>query len=1001
MNGEFSQFVNLADADLYPAGWDGHAVPAIADPEDAVIYEMHLRDFSAQDQTVSAANRGKYLAFTETASSPVTHLTQLQAAGLTHVHLLPVNDIASINEFDNLTVDLDDTVADLCRVNPNAEFCETADLGLTIKEFIESDGPLSEHRQIVVEAMRGHDSFNWGYDPKHFNVPDGSYASDPNGEARIIEFRAMVKSLHDLGLRVVIDVVYNHTNSAGLWDNSVFDKVVPGYYHRRDIASGTVTQSTCCNDTELYHVMMDKFMKDSLLLWTQHYGIDGFRFDIMSHGSKQQMLAARDLVQAVDPDNYFYGEGWYRGDGYDDLSANQDNMAGTEMATFNDRLRDAVRYADMFKDDGDTSRQDIVKLGMAGQLANYVLRGNSGIASTGSGFSPSSYALDPADVINYVSKHDNETLWDMLQFQLPLNTSLNERVRITNISAAIPLMSQGIPFLQLGGDMLRSKSLDKNSYDAGDWFNRVDFSMMSNNWNVGLPLAQDNSWRWYADPSLQGLSISELASSANTTAYAGDISFAHEVFKEFLSIRSGSKLFRLTTEQEIIDRVGFHNLGSNQTHGVIVMSIDDGSGLPDLDPANDAIVVFMNGTDAEQSHTVPTATGFTLHPLHANSVDTQLAAASFTEGTGEGTFTVPARTMAVFVKAQGASQGDGLSAYATAGAPDVVPYGATPVYIRGDMNGWSTNHEMTYRGNGIYRVSIALNGGQGYGFKFASEDWSTVDFGAASGTVIEGVDLALSRGAGNLSFTPATSGSYFFEIDANDPEAPIIHVRNTDVYAGTAIYIRGGINGWGTASELVHQGDGIYKVIIDVGANTGVQEFKVASADWSTVDLSFGDGNAQVIEDETKLFGPGAGMGNMSMDFVTSGEYTFILDASNRTQRTLSAHETQMYGAQAIYLKGSFNGWGNVDELVYQGDSTYQVDMVLTTGNYEFKFVNADWSDINYGAPADDQAINLGGAKALFYNAANIQISIPADGTYRFTVNGPNDTAPTMTVLQQ
>jgi pullulanase len=522
--------------------------------------------------------------------------------------------------------------------------------------------------------------------------------------------------------------------------------------------------------------------------------------------------------------------------------------------------------------------------------------------------------------------------------------------------------------------------------------------MNSNNWNVGLPLAQDNGWRWYASENLQGPSIAELAASANTLVYPADIQFAHQVFKEFLSIRRDSKLFRLTTEQDIIDRVGFHNLGSNQTHGVIVMSIDDGLGLPDLDPNNDAIVVMINATDTEQSHTVPTATGFVLHPTLVNSVDPNMANVQFTEGSNEGTFTVPARTMAVFVKPQGAQQGEGLSAYATAGAPDVVPYGSTAVYIRGAMNGWGTSDQMEYVGQGVYRVAINLTAGTNYEFKFASEDWSTVNYGNSDGAVTEGADKPLVYNAGNLNFTPAVTSEYFFEVNASDPNAPVLRIRNADLYQGTAIYVRGGINGWGTGSELVYQGNGIYKVIIDIGSNTGSQEFKIASADWSTVDLSFGDGNAAVTEDEPKLLGPGAGMGNMTMDFTAPGEYTFILDASNPNVQYLSVHQTQMYGNQTIYLKGSFNGWGNVDELVYQGDSTYQVDMVLTAGNYEFKFANADWSDINYGALADDPVITIGEPKTLYYNAANIQLTIPADGTYRFKVTGPNENAPKMTI---
>ncbi|MBT8449943.1 MAG: DUF3372 domain-containing protein, partial [Gammaproteobacteria bacterium] len=271
INGNYSQFVNLADDDLKPMGWDGHTVPTINDPEDAVIYEGHVRDFSARDASTTEANRGKYLAFTETGSAPMQHLSNLATIGLTHFHLLPTNDIASISEDPTTIVDFDDTVGDLCAVNADAPVCGVESDGTALSAVFESYAPFSIDAQALTESMRGVDSFNWGYDPKHYNAPDGIYASDADGVARILEKRQMIMSLHDTGLRVVMDVVYNHTNSSGLFENSVLDKVVPGYYHRRDLISGGVQRSTCCDDTALENTMMDKLMVDSLLLWTEQY----------------------------------------------------------------------------------------------------------------------------------------------------------------------------------------------------------------------------------------------------------------------------------------------------------------------------------------------------------------------------------------------------------------------------------------------------------------------------------------------------------------------------------------------------------------------------------------------------------------------------------------------------------------------------------------------------------------------------------------------------------
>ena len=987
-NGYYSQFVNLADADLKPEGWDGHTVPTITDPEDAVIYEGHIRDFSARDESTSEPNRGKYLAFTETTSVPMTHLADLAANGMTHFHMLPVNDMATVNEDPENIVDITDTVGDLCAVNENAPVCGEESESATLLSVLESYQTFSTDAQALVDSMRGYDSFNWGYDPKHFNTPDGTYASDADGVERIIEFRSMIKSLHDIGLRVNMDMVYNHTNASGLNDNSVLDKVVPGYYHRRDIESGSVLPSVCCEGTELSNRMMDKFMSDSLVQWASQYAIDGFRFDVMSHGSREQMLAAREAVRQVDNDTFFYGEGWTL-DYAPANSANQQNMAGTEIATFNDRLRDSVRNGSLFDTEGSLNDHDIVRLGLAGTLANYVLKSSTGSATTGSGFNPAAYALDPADVINYVSKHDNETLWDMLQYNLDIGMNLSERVRIQNVAASIPLMSQGVPFLQMGGDLIRSKSMDTDSFDSGDWFNYVDFTMESNNWNVGLPLEFKNGGKWE--------NIVPISSSPNTQTGMSDVMFASNIFKEFLSIRQGSKLFRLTNAEDVLARVGFHNIGTSQSNGVIVMSIDDGVGLVDIDPEKDAIVVMINGTASEQSHTVSTARGFELHQTQVGSSDGAVQAASFSEDVEAGTFIVPAYTMAVFVKPQVGAQGEGLSAFATSGAPDVVPYGDETVYIKGSMNGWSNDDPMTYIESGIYRVSLALTTAQApYEFKFADTNWSAVNYGSDSGLVTENEDKTLTFNAGNLTFTPAVDTTYFFEIDANEPTAPVINVRNEESYAGMPIYLKGIDGVWDNSREMTHIGAGIYKIIVNV-VNAGEQNFKIANADWS-YELSSGDGDFAVIEDESKLLGPGAGMGNLTFQVTNTGEYTFLLDASRKTIRTISVHQTQMYGSETIYLRGSFNGWGTDEPMVYQGDSIYTFERTLTAGDYQFKFADANWGAINFGADGDDQSISIGLPKLLFHNAADIQLSVPTDGNYRFTVEGPNEAEPTMLV---
>jgi len=994
-NGDYSQFVNLADTDLMPDGWEGHDVTPAGNYEDAVIYEGHIRDFSAWDESVSSENRGKYLAFTETNSLAVQHLQKLADSGLTYFHMLPANDIASINEDPATIVDITDTVGDLCAVKADAPVCDVEDSGAILQSVLESYSPFSNDAADLINVLREVDSFNWGYDPKHFNVPDGIYASNADGVARIVEMRAMIKALHDLGLRVVLDVVYNHTNSAGLWQNSVFDKIVPGYYHSRDLITGGVKQSTCCNDTALEHRMMDKFMQDSLLVWTEQYQFDGFRFDIMSHGSKAQMLAARDLVQTIDTDNHFYGEGWNRDDrGFE--QANQFNMAGTEIATFNDRLRDGVRSAQLFSnndtEDGPFIQQDIIKLGMAGSLADYVLKSFNGVDATGSAFSPAMYAKDPADVINYVSKHDNESLWDQLQFNLAFATSMEDRVRAQNVSQSIVLLSQGIPFLQMGGDFLRSKSLDSNTYDAGDWFNKVDFSFAGNNWNVGLPL--DKGGRSDDD-------LVSLASSPYTSVGMSEISFASSVFNEFLKIRSESPLFKLTTAQDIIDRVGFHNIGKRQTQGLILMSIDDGTGLTDLDPANDAIVVAVNGSENELSHTVATAEGFELHPVQMMSVDGRVAGASFSQGEGEGTFTIPALTTAVFVKTQGDEQGSGLSAFATAGAPDVVPYGDTTVYVRGGMNGWGEVDAFEYKGDGVYQATIEL-AAQDYQFKVASGDWATVNLGApGTGNLVEeGVDFTLLPGSNdNLNISIGLAATYVFTLDASDTSAPVLRVRNEEPFVGTTVYIRGGMNGWGETNPLTYIGGGKYSATFSVEA--GTHDFKVASGDWATVNMGAPADDREVLLGEEQLLVSGSN-DNLYMAFADTGDYTFIFDASDLNEPTLTVYSAKMFGDTTVYIRGGMNGWGEVDALAYQGDGIYSVEIAVDAGSHEFKVASGDWSTFNLGADPADKQVILDQPYTLTQGSNdNLQLTVEESATYVFTVVGPNPDSPTVTVSKK
>lgn len=882
-NGRYSQFVNLDDDDLKPANWDSHTIPTVTNIEDAVILETHIRDFSIFDTTTSAANRGKYSAFTETGTDANTYLETLADSGVTHFHMLPANDIATVEEDESKRIDLTNTVGDLCAKVSSAPVCGVESSSSTLLEVLESYDPATNDARDLINSFRGLDGFNWGYDPHHFNVVEGSYSSDPDGVARIKEFRDMVVSLHDKGLRVVLDVVYNHTSSSGLYDNSVFDKLVPGYYHRYSEVTGIIERSTCCENTATEHRMMGKFTIDSLVHWAKNFGMDGFRFDIMGHMPLDVILDGRTAVAEIDPDTYFYGEGWDWGEVQGNrlfVQATQANIANTEIGSFNDRPRDTIRGAALSKSSSSLSDIDHIRLGMAGTLQNFELVDQNGTKKAGKYFGQSSYALDPADIINYISKHDNESLWDILQYTSNLSADVDNdtRVRIHSLSAAIPLMSQGIPFFQLGVDKLRSKSQDRNTYDAGDWFNRVDYTNTINNWNVGLPIERSDSFD------------AAISANPNTAVSPAQIERSSAVFNEFLQIRSSSPLFRLTTENQVMRRVGFHNTGASQTKGVIVMSIDDGVGQADIDPNYDALVVVVNGTDSAVAQGINTAAGFTLHPIQLSSADTVVQTASFTEADGTGTFNVPAHTVAVFVKAQGNEQGSGLAV-----DPDYVatPYGDAELSATGTE---TPAPVFSYDGRGLYTTQLTLSAGD-VSFDIQDVDGGSVDL-MFSDVTIANDSVAITEGENNdFDLTIAQSGTYAITLDVNDatPELAVTLVNalvncEAPVSAGAApfdivddkLYVRGDHTGWNPNDdyELVYIGNNQYKAVADFN---GSFQFKLASGDGSWTTQLWVQNASGTIETSDLVVGTtydvaydGAGTDNNSMT-VTQGQYSFLL----------------------------------------------------------------------------------------------------------------------------
>lgn len=676
VNSKHSQVVDLNDSSTQPNNWQSHVVPTVQNVEDNIFYEVHIRDFSSDEQVLSSDDiRGKYQAFSEKESQGILHLKSLKKAGLNNIHLLPTYDLGTINEDASEVVDINDTIAQVkskvCNLAPTIGVCNAnIDDTQSLKSWLESFDINTEQAQKVVSELRQFDNFNWGYDPFHYTVPEGSYALNPQGKKRLVEFRKMVQSIHELGFRVIMDVVYNHTYQFGLKEKSVLDKIVPNYYHRLNVITGEVEQSTCytCGNTATERVMMAKLMTDSLVVWARDYKIDGFRFDLMGHQTKASMLAAREAVRAVDDDTYFYGEGWNFGEVANNsrfVQASQLELGGSEIGTFSDRLRDAVRGGGNNTRDSQglgnglltlpnekqtqanslseyQLRMDQLRVGLAGNLATFPLKRDNNITLLGKdvpyGDQPTGYALDPADTINYVSKHDNQTLWDNSQYRLAFDVSTDDRVRMHIQSLSFTLLAQGIPFIHMGSEFMRSKSFLRDSYDYGDWFNRVDFSKKNNYYNVGLPPADKDKDNWpLIKAVLKGHEGRDMPSAKN-------IQFSANAFEELIAIRMSSPLFRLTTAKDINDKVSFLNTDNKQL-GLLVMKIDDTQGTA-IDDNVEGLVVIFNTSTQMQHFSYSGANEYQHHPLQKQGKDSVIKQSKVdSEG-----FSVPALSTAVFIK---------------------------------------------------------------------------------------------------------------------------------------------------------------------------------------------------------------------------------------------------------------------------------------------------------------------------------------------------------------
>jgi pullulanase len=438
VNGERAMVIDLAETD--PPGFREHPVPALAAPVDAVIYELHIRDLSMHPHS-GIQHRGKFLGLTEggtkNARGLSTGLDHIRELGVTHVHLLPSFDFKTVDESK----------------------VDAADPGV---------------------------QFNWGYDPQNYNVPEGSYSTTPrDGTLRVREFKAMVQALHAAGLRVVMDVVYNHVYSA---EDFCFNALAPGYFFRTRGDGSYADGSACGNETASERPMVRKFILESVLYWAREYRIDGFRFDLMGLHDIDTMNLIRRELDKIDPSIILYGEGWVADDSplpveRRAVKANAPRL-DEGIACFSDDIRDGIKGSVFISEQGgfiNSGEAKSVPPGACDQDVKFGIAGSvehPGVDITRVHYSGIFWAKAPGRTVNYVSAHDNLTLWDKLEASAP-GVSPEELVRMNRLAAAIVLTSQGIPFFQAGEEMARTKGGDENSFQSPDSVNMLDWDRKS------------------------------------------------------------------------------------------------------------------------------------------------------------------------------------------------------------------------------------------------------------------------------------------------------------------------------------------------------------------------------------------------------------------------------------------------------------------------------------------------------------------------------------------
>ena len=422
VNGKRAAVIDLRSTD--PEGWANDVRPLLKDYADIIVYEMHHRDFSL-DSVSGIRNKGKFLALTElgttTSQGEKTGIDHLKELGVTHVHILPSYDYASVDE-----------------------------------------------------SKPDKAQYNWGYDPQNYNVPDGSYSTDPyKPDVRIKEFKQMVQALHKAGIRVVLDVVYNHTFNT---EESNFERTVPGYFYRQTKDGKPANGSGCGNETASDRAMMRKYMVESVLYWINEYHIDGFRFDLMGIHDIETMNEIRAAVDKIDPSIFIYGEGWAASApqlDQEELAMKANIYKMPRIAAFSDEMRDGLRGG--WDDDrkgafliGQAGHEMSIKFGLVGAVKHPQVINDS------VNYSKEPWALQPTQMISYVSCHDDMCLADRLKATMPDATD-EERASLHKLAETFVFTSQGVPFIFAGDEMMRDKKGIHNSYNSPDSINTIDW----------------------------------------------------------------------------------------------------------------------------------------------------------------------------------------------------------------------------------------------------------------------------------------------------------------------------------------------------------------------------------------------------------------------------------------------------------------------------------------------------------------------------------------------